>query len=550
MPLNSPKISQISPISPAKSNILQYTICVVISCIITFAAITLTGILKGTKGDRGVPGVPGDTIVTNYVDALDVLWNSNNGDNAYRTQFGAEGKYAFIAYMLKRDLSTDPDIENGVINATNWALRSAVDIVACGSDELMEGPGFTQLGGGVVYKIDPTGHGYVITNYHVISKFKKYGVATGRPQAGSLMIGDEIYLRFVGSPKEYKKVKTNGNWVVHEFKYENVPAYVIGGDASYDVAILEFGRPEDKLKTADYFPNNNGKTTMHIQETDTKAMTWLKNRYDLGVLRGISGAKNISGGYANIESVKQIGARVFGTQAIAIGNPLGDDMAVSEGIIGTNFEVIKLSPLDYGRTDNDYNRVYRITNGINSGNSGGGLFAMDGSYIGTVQARMYWDGNDNPVANISYAIPADLTIRIAEQVYYEHHKAEWATAGYDNPIPVKVMECGFVTTTSGESFVELDEKDRLVWTQEILVDTANVLNPISETLSNALKGATFNLNQKIVLTTITIGSESYTVDKPYNLEEMMIEAWGKTTIFTFTQGTGTAKKTFNFTIVS
>ncbi len=102
----------------------------------------------------------------------------------------------------------------------------------------------------------------------------------------------------------------------------------------------------------------------------------------------------------NIEEVKA------GDTSFAIGNPLGLERSVSQGIISS--------------TDRNYQGVLYIqtTTPINPGNSGGPLFNLKGEVIGvTNMGYMFTDG-------LGFAIPVDSVIYFLEHkeaFYYNEH---------------------------------------------------------------------------------------------------------------------------------
>ena len=90
--------------------------------------------------------------------------------------------------------------------------------------------------------------------------------------------------------------------------------------------------------------------------------------------------------------------------AIAIGNPLGTlSGTVTVGIISNTNRIIQ--------TDDGYNRdLIQTDAAINSGNSGGGLFNIDGQLIGIVNAKFSATG----VEGLAFAIPANTAKSIAQ----------------------------------------------------------------------------------------------------------------------------------------
>ena len=94
----------------------------------------------------------------------------------------------------------------------------------------------------------------------------------------------------------------------------------------------------------------------------------------------------------------------LGSTAIAIGNPLGTlSGTVTVGIISNTNRIIQ--------TDDGYNRdLIQTDAAINSGNSGGGLFNIDGQLIGIVNAKFSATG----VEGLAFAIPANTAKSIAQ----------------------------------------------------------------------------------------------------------------------------------------
>ena len=93
---------------------------------------------------------------------------------------------------------------------------------------------------------------------------------------------------------------------------------------------------------------------------------------------------------------------VVGEHVVAIGNPLGTlGGTVTDGIISaTNREITS--------SDNQTMTLLQTNAAINQGNSGGGLFNMDGKLIGIVNAKYAASG----VEGLAFAIPIDLAYAV------------------------------------------------------------------------------------------------------------------------------------------
>ncbi len=151
-----------------------------------------------------------------------------------------------------------------------------------------------------------------------------------------------------------------------------IPATYVGGSLTYDIAVLK------------------------VSQSDV-----LKNSAALAVDLGDSNA-----------------ARVF-DDVIVVGNPEGDGISATEGIISVVSESLAMTAAD-GKTSLAL-RVMRISAAVNSGNSGGGLYDKDGALIGIVNAKL--TGSD--IDNMAYAIPISLAKNIADSIiHYCDNKSE------------------------------------------------------------------------------------------------------------------------------
>ena len=84
---------------------------------------------------------------------------------------------------------------------------------------------------------------------------------------------------------------------------------------------------------------------------------------------------------------------------LAIGNPQGLGLSVTNGIISRPGESVTIG--------NATMTLLRTSAAVNSGNSGGGLFNLNGELIGIVNAKIA----ANTVDNIGYAIPSTTVVK-------------------------------------------------------------------------------------------------------------------------------------------
>lgn len=89
----------------------------------------------------------------------------------------------------------------------------------------------------------------------------------------------------------------------------------------------------------------------------------------------------------------------YGDMVLAIGNPQGLGLSVTDGIISRPGESVTIG--------NATMTLLRTSAAVNSGNSGGGLFNLNGELIGIVNAKIA----ANTVDNIGYAIPSQTVVK-------------------------------------------------------------------------------------------------------------------------------------------
>lgn len=108
--------------------------------------------------------------------------------------------------------------------------------------------------------------------------------------------------------------------------------------------------------------------------------------------------------YATLADSSQL---VIGQEVIAIGNPLGLGISVSNGIISALQKEVYIN--------NVYMDLIQTNAAVNEGNSGGGLFDLNGNLIGIVNAKTSSSLSSN-VEGMGYAIPSNTIIKVMEDL--------------------------------------------------------------------------------------------------------------------------------------
>ena len=144
-------------------------------------------------------------------------------------------------------------------------------------------------------------------------------------------------------------------------------------------------------------------------------------------------------------------------------------------------------------------RLLRVDSAINSGNSGGGLFGEDGRLIGIVNAKV----SSSSVENIGYAIPSNIATYVADNII-ETCDGETVTS------PKKCM-LGITLGVSG-SAAYFDPE----------TGTARIRETVYLTGIQSGKPADGVLKTGDVITAITIGDQTYTIDRSYIAVDIML----------------------------
>lgn len=148
-----------------------------------------------------------------------------------------------------------------------------------------------------------------------------------------------------------------------EYPVYEMKADYVGGSASYDIAVL-------KIENSDIIKNSNVSAAR------------LGNSESLSVLDSV----------------------------MAVGNPGGGGISVTKGQVNIESEN---RYIDTGASGGPvFMRVIRTDAAINKGNSGGGLYAADGSLVGVVTAK----DKSSDVDNISYAVPINVASAVADNI--------------------------------------------------------------------------------------------------------------------------------------
>ena len=310
-----------------------------------------------------------DIYTVTYSDGSTSNFTVENGED------GADAEKVSIEEIFNYLIELDPDLytnneagfkeflqdyltieieDNNEKTAINKALLSAVSIY---SEFPTYGSGISVgAGAGIIYKMNYD-YSYIITNYHVVY----YNNTTSTNK-----IARNIYAYLYGSDCDITGTGNSQYVASVEFGGDAIKCNYIGGSMTYDIAIL-------RVNTNDLLSVNE----------NTRAV-------------------DVASGYE------------VGDTAIAIGNPEGDGVSVTKGIISVDSESLVMEGADESTIINF--RVMRIDTAVNGGNSGGGLFNDKGELIGIVNAKLVYASDGSPIDNMSYALPYNNVTRVADNI--------------------------------------------------------------------------------------------------------------------------------------
>ncbi len=301
-------------------------------------------------------------------------------------------------------------------------------------------------GSGVIYKTDGE-YTYIITNYHVV-----YSASANEDNAednpGGRYIARKIMCYLYGSEDSPDQSGTSDGYPAYEYGPYAVECEYVGGALTKDIALV-------RAKTAD----------MTAVRSDLRAVTF-------------------ADGYH------------VGETAIAIGNAEDEGISVTEGIVSVASEDINLK---IDGTSRSY-RSLRIDTAIYGGNSGGGLFNVEGELIGITNA------GDEQDQNINFAIPVEIVQGVADNIYYYATDGDDSTNGAYAPT-LKV------TVTSRNSRYVYDVKEGYGEIVEDIVVRSVESGSISERAG---------LQADDILTSMTIDGIEYELDRSYDIADALL----------------------------
>ncbi len=218
--------------------------------------------------------------------------------------------------------------------------------------------------------------------------------------------------------------------------------------------------------------------------------------HDLAVLR-VEGSEVLKNSMAceadlgNSEAVRVL------DEVMVIGNPEGFGFSITEGTISVESENLSMTGAD-GRTGITL-RVMRTSAAINDGNSGGGLYSVNGELVGIVCAKR----TGSEVDNFGYAIPVNLAVKLAENIIRNcDGENNFSLKKCIIGIGVDVASSGLVTDSEGNL---------------IIIEQAAISSVETYCITDKLKVGD-------IITAMTIDGKRTEITRAYMVSESLIDA--------------------------
>lgn len=416
--------------------------------------------LKGKDGYNGLPGQDGE-------DGIDLtvsdLFNKAVEFGLYTND--AAGYTKFLSDYFSNNLN----ITDKVTQTTNKCLNQVVSVYI--EDE----EGEIALGAGVIYKIDRTkNEAYIITNYHVVSCKKIENVIVNEGQPDEFTTQKNVYYEapvinlYLYGTESLKTLEDDSI----DYGANAIAAEYIGGSANYDLAVLKVtGQSFEKIKN--------------------------------------SSAQEIS--FADSDELQ------LGQTAIAIGNPMGGGTAVTKGIVNVDSENIILNIAGAGRQI----RCIRTDAAVNGGNSGGGLFDINGHLIGIVNARKasFVDpitGELEMYNSVGYAIPANNVKNVVDNIL-DFYLLNYQEDAEDNTVGVHKYLIGItITIDNPRNIYDSTESINKLY-EDVLITAVNE-NSIAKTIGVKVGDKV----KSIKITRANGFEEEYFITRMHTLTDVML----------------------------
>lgn len=317
-------------------------------------------------------------------------------------------------------------------------------------------------GAGVIVDIDrDSGDAYVVTNCHVVYS-----------DTSANIFADEVYLYLYGQDIQgvnynlYVQRLSGGyeTYSVDDDGDYRIEAEVVGASLTYDIALL-------KVTGSEVLKNSDARAAQFCESDDV----------------------------------------YVGQQVYAVGNPEGEGMAATSGVVSKDSGYISMSLSDsstpLASSYIEY-RVIRTDAAINGGNSGGGMYNSSGELVGIINSKSVSEEIDN----MGYALPGSNVKRL-----WKLMRDTYEGGGY-----------AFSKSTSGVTRAYLPAEYSALYTQAYL--NSEGFAEITEIVSVTKVTGNSGLKTGDILTHIKISDadgntvEDRQITRTYHIDDILLSA--------------------------
>lgn len=360
---------------------MKKILCILIT-VTVFAAALFCGCAQNGASTVDV------TVNNNFAAMTDEQWRdymnglSETGDNAAKRQ-------AAISHSLMSGVSILTRFEYqtaGYVKQTSIGAWGGSGLKKIGTQAYH----LIFCGAGVIVELDKTtGDAYVVTNCHVVYD-----------DSSATKISDEVYLYLYGGDTDGENYEVGAKYC----SYGGKTVYNANGDALVDYDLMGITEGE-----------GNAEYSVYKQFCIPAQVVGASVKYDIALLK-ITASDALKNGSAAVASFAESDDVYAGQPVYAVGNPEGDGMSVTSGVISKESEIIELGLSEVDKEDVDFYRVIRTDAAINGGNSGGGMYNDNGELVGIINSKSVSEEIDN----MGFALPGSNVKRlwpIMKEVY-------------------------------------------------------------------------------------------------------------------------------------
>ena len=293
----------------------------------------------------------------------------------------------------------------------------------------------------------------------------------------------DIYTEYPDS-KSSATYNSFGSGIILE-KNQNGDVYVATNLHVVSGGLKEDGEYEEGCSTIVSF-NGGGKEN----GVSASLIGFYKN-FDIAVLF----VKDFAKKFSIVCPIEKTIVKPIATERIRVfGNALGKGLSVTEGVVSVDSEYLSMS-VSYQQTPITLRQI-RVDAPMNQGCSGGGVFNLNGEFIGMVNARSGKDGVDD----FGYVIPSATVIPLCQKIIDGYNQ---------NDLQTEIFDLGVNVTETNPVFTWIDKEDRIETSYSVVVSSVKV----------GTIGSVF-LQNGDVIDSVTLNDKEFSFTREFDLDNI------------------------------